>query len=167
MRETAEELTDAKAACARASTAATAAEADAAAAREEAAQACAESEQLLVDNSRLESLAAETERLRVEAVADVDRQIAEACADAQRAAKLEAEEAKRQVGVLAKKLEDELARIQDEQRRTALRELQRACHPDKHRASAAEEEAATDAFQHLAQLAERAGLGGARVSADL
>ena len=45
-----------------------------------------------------------------------------------------------------------------EERRTKLRDLQRACHPDKHRSSAAAEAAATNAFQHLATLAERAGL---------
>jgi len=45
-----------------------------------------------------------------------------------------------------------------EERRTKLRDLQRACHPDKHRSSSAAEAAATNAFQHLAMLAERAGL---------
>ena len=45
-----------------------------------------------------------------------------------------------------------------EERRTKLRDLQRACHPDKHRSSSAAEAAATNAFQHLATLAERAGL---------
>ena len=49
------------------------------------------------------------------------------------------------------------------QRRAKLRELQRSCHPDKHRRSVpAIEEAASKAFQHLTQLAQRAGLTTAK-----
>ena len=50
-----------------------------------------------------------------------------------------------------------------EERRAKLRELQRSCHPDKHRRSVpAIEEAASKAFQHLTQLAQRAGLTTAK-----
>ena len=71
---------------------------------------------------RLRSVNADLEATSAEVQADMDRQLAAACADATRAAKLEADECKRQVGQLARRLQDELARVKGESRRSALDE---------------------------------------------